>query len=299
MRKPYLHFLLGLGFCQSACRASVRRGWRDGQPVVVVSLDSPAELAVRLDTVRHVPIPTISFDALVQPDENHLSAITARGNTEQGVRLVRDDGPVRRGDTVAILVVSDRVDILKANDDGHWHPARHQSDSVWPGDSLGLIQTAGYRLAVGEVLENQRKDIETGDSAVLLLGNDSRNTIAGSVEWVRATQYHAEVAVHFSRQESPGGTAVFARVTVVPNKSDDSLPAVPELAIVQLPPGRAVFIPRGRRVYEVRWILSGPRVNGMEVIRTSALETPTVVVGSGIEALVKASQDSLAKHPNE
>jgi len=58
--------------------------------------------------------------------------------------------------------------------------------------------------------------------------------------------------------------------------------------------GQAVFVPSGSGRYEMRWITTGPSVNGVRVVR-DGLERGTVIAASGMAGLVDAARDSLER----
>ena len=70
--------------------------------------------------------------------------------------------------------------------------------------------------------------------------------------------------------------------------------AVPASAVVHLPLGPAVFVPAGIGRYEVRWIATGPSVDGKAIVR-EGLKPGTSVVAQGLAPLVEAARDSLAR----
>lgn len=70
--------------------------------------------------------------------------------------------------------------------------------------------------------------------------------------------------------------------------------AVPASSVVQLPLGPAVFVPVGSGIYDVRWVLIGPSVDGMIVVR-EGVRPGTSVVAHGLAGLVEAARDSLAR----
>jgi Cu(I)/Ag(I) efflux system membrane fusion protein len=87
----------------------------------------------------------------------------------------------------------------------------------------------------------------------------------------------------------PGGPIT---VIVRPSGAEDSLATVPAAAVVQLPPGTAVFTPLGAGRYAVKWVVAGPAENGKIVVREGVRRGESVVI-QGLVPLVQAARDSL------
>lgn len=278
--------------------------WQEAQlPAVTVTLKQSVEIATVWGTVEAIRAPAIQLLALIRPDPNHVFPITA---SISGVIIrIESEHHARQGATVALLGTGSkgaRQVSVKSEKDGVWHARRHAGQVVSQGDTLGVVEEHGYWLAVGTVSDIDARAIQQGDPASLRFSRGPDSLQAGQVEWIRppsaATPYWADVAVHFRAPEdvfmSPPGPV---SVVVTPVGVGDTVPAVPASAVVQLPPGTAVFIPIGLRVYQVRWITAGPAVGGMVVVR-DGVSSGTSVVVSGLGPLVEAAQDSLAAAPN-
>lgn len=280
----------------AACAESDRgsRGWRD-QPLPSVTVAADTQ-RLELASVRSIPAPAVAFGALVRPDPSHASPVTARVT---GILLsVRVAGPVRRRETLAVIgrdsAAVNRVIRLYAGHDGTWSPRRLATQLVWQGDTIGVIEKHEFWLAVGQVSDMEAGAIHSGDPARLAFGDDPRVTRPGRVEWVRSSgSYSVEVAVDF---RAPAGCPVCVppvTVVVTPAGAEDSIPAVPASAVVDLPGGRGVFVPAGGDRFQVRWVSTGPSVDGLVVVR-DGLSPGTRVVVLGLESLVAAARDSLA-----
>jgi hypothetical protein len=291
---------LAVAACGDAARS--RQGaWDDhAPPRLTVALPGPAAATVVWDTVRMVRAPAVWFDALLRPDPNHIAAISASAS---GVlRWVRRQGVIRRGDTLAVVAprspaAKQGAERAMAESDGTWRPRRQEDQFVWQGDTLGYIELAGYWLAVGAVYGIEAFAIHPGDPAKLLTRADSRRWLVGRVESVQPPgvpyPYSAEVAVEFRAREVGPDRVTSATVIVMPADSGDVVPAVPASAVVELPLGRAVFVPVRAGAYDLRWVIVGPVVGRLVTVREGV--TPGESVASrGLEALVAVARDSLA-----
>jgi len=287
-----------------ACSPSDRSGgraWHEAPPPLTVALSGPAEAATVWATVEAVPAPDIRFSALVHPDPNHVSPVTAPvSGIVVGIEAERD---VRRRDTLAVVgqgsAVAGRQVAVVGKQDGAWKPRRRQGQVVWRDDTLGLLEQHGFWLAVGTASDLESGVIHADDPASVQLGTDRHAARPGRVEWVRrpggSSPYSVDVAVEFRGTErSPVDQSDAVTVVVSPAHPQDTLTAVPATAVVQLPPGQAVFVPVGNGVYDVRWVWTGPSVDGGIVVR-GGVSPGMSVVARGLVGLVEAARDSLER----
>jgi len=276
-------------------------GWHEAPPPLTIALSGPAEAATVWATVEAVPAPDIQFLALVQPDPNHLSPVAA---PVSGVLLhIQAERHARRGETLAVVgqgsEVAGREVAVVGKQVGAWKPRRRQGQVVWQDDTLGLLEEDSYWLAVGTVSDLESGVIHADDPASVQLGTDRHAARPGRVEWVRrpggGSPYSVDVAVEFRGTErSPVDQSGAVTVVVSPAHPQDTLAAVPATAVVQLPPGEAVFVPVGNGVYSVRWVSTGPSVAGLVVVR-EGVSPGMSVVARGLVGLVEAARDSLAR----
>lgn len=270
-------------------------------PVIRVTLDGPKEMATLWETVEAIPAPDIEFLALIRPDRNHVSLVAA---PVSGVLTrIRPEGHTHRGDTPVVLGVGSQVAgrqvAVMGMQDGTWLPLPRRTQLLLLEDSIGLVEQHGYWLALGAIDGPEAGVIGGGDPTELRFGRD-RHTASrlGKVEWIRRDTnlpYYANVAVEFRAPEGtfdsqPGPVTVLA----TPVGARDSVPAVPATAVVQLGPGTAVFVPVSVGRYEVRWITTGPTLDGMVVVQRGVSPGMSIVV-RGLAPLVTAVRDSLAR----
>jgi len=105
--------------------------------------------------------------------------------------------------------------------------------------------------------------------------------------------YSAQVAVEFSAPQAPWSAAMHeVNVVVRPAGPEDSLAAVPALAVVRLASGDAVFVRAGPGRYRLQWIATGPVTGGLVTVR-DGLPVGSMVVIGGIEALSTVARDSI------
>ena len=287
-----------------ACSPSDRSGskaWHEAPPPLTIAVSCPAEAATVWATVEAVPAPDIPFSALVQPDPNHVSPVTAPAS---GI-VVRMEAErhARRGNTLVVVgqgsETAGRTMAVVGKQDGAWKPRRRQGQVVWQDDTLGLLEEDGYWLAVGTVSDIESGVIHAGDPASVQFGTDRHAARPGRVEWVRrpgaSSAYSTDVAVEFrGSKRTPLDQSGAVTVVVSPADPQDTLTAVPATAVVQLPPGQAVFVPVGNGVFDVRWVSTGPSVDDMIVVR-EAMRPGMTVVARGLAGLVEAARDSLAR----
>jgi len=287
-----------------ACSPSDRSGsraWHEAPPALTIAVSGPAEAATVWATVEAVPAPDIPFSALVQPDPNHVSPVTAPAS---GI-VVRMEAErhARRGDTLVVVgqgsETAGRTMVVVGKQDGAWKPRRRQGQVVWQNDTLGVLEEHGYWLAVGTVSDVESGVIHADDPASIQIGTDRHAARPGRVEWVRSpgtgSPYSADIAVEFRGPErAPLDRSGAVTVVVSPAHPQDTLAAVPATAVVQLPPGEAVFVPVGNGVYNVRWVSMGPSVGGLVVVR-EGVSPGMSVVARGLVGLVEAARDSLER----
>ena len=284
----------------TACDRSANRAPHEPLPSLTIQLRPPAEMATVWASVEAVPAPEVRFQALIRPDPNHVSAVPS---PVSGVIVrIRPEGHARRHDVLAVVGQGSReagreVPVAAVRE-GLWHPRRQPQQLVSQRDTLGALEEHGYWLAVGPVSDVEYRAIHPGDPASVEVGPDRHAARPAKVEWVRPpwteSPYSADIAVEFrapeaSRPDESGPVTV----TVIAGPGDTAA-AVPASAVVQLPPGPAVFVPVGSGVYEVRWISTGPSEHGMIVVR-DGVSSGTSVVVRGLAALVEAARDSLAR----
>lgn len=271
-----------------------------GLPVVTVKLDGPSEIATVWATVEAVPAPDVEFLALIRPDRNHISHVAA---PRSGVLTrVQPQRHAHRRDTLAVLglgsEVAGREVTIVAMQDGTWLPLRRPTQFVLQEDTIGVIEEHGYWLALGTIADIDAGVFHKDDATVLRFAGDRHTSSRrGTVEWVRRgaiSPYSADVAVEFRAPEGAFDSQPGPVTVIVTPGSDDSVAAVPASAVVQLPPGPAVFVPLGLGRYEVRWVSTGPSVGGKIVVR-EGVKTGTSVVAQGLARLVEAARDSLER----
>ena len=283
------------------CGESRERPWDEALPTIFVQLDSSAHVPA-LTKVAAAPAPEIRFLALLQPDPNHVVAIEA---PVTGV-VVQTASPhqVRRGETLTVMRegAAGREVATRAPRAGNWRALHAAGQSLWQGDTIGLLDQLGYMWAVGQVGQRDARIVDRDDPATVLIGDDAdpkQLRVPGRVESVRGpgmTQFSADVAVEI--RTPPAGYPGRGALTVVvqPTDREDSLAAVPASAVVQLPLGTAVFVPAGPGRYEVRWVVARPPINGRIVVREGVRPGATVVARD-LGPLLDAARDSLLKRP--
>ena len=287
-----------------ACTDSDRGGgpWHEPLPSLTVELQPPAEMATAFATVEAVPAPEVRVPALLQPDPNHVSPVFAPAT---GVLIrIAEGRHARRGETLAVMGQGDegagREVAVRGAMDGTWRPRRQPRQIVRQGDTLGYLEEHGFWLAVGAVRDMEAALVHQDDPVIVLLEGETdakHHGRPGRVEWVRRaglSSYSVEVAVEFRASQKAYKQGTFATVVVIPSGPGDSLAAVPASAVVHLPLGPAVFVPLAPGRYGVRWVSTGPSVDGKVVVR-DGVRAGTSVVAHGLAALLEAAQDSLAR----
>jgi hypothetical protein len=182
--------------------------------------------------------------------------------------------------------------------DGTWLPLRRRTQFVLEEDTIGVVEEHGYWLALGTMSDVDAGVFHKGDATVLRFAGDRHTSSRrGKVEWVRRgaiSPYSADVAVEFRAPEGAFDSQPGPVTVIVTPGSDDTVAAVPASAVVQLPPGPALFVPLGLGRYEVRWVLTGPSVGGKIVVR-EGVAIGTSVVAHGLARLVEAARDSVGR----
>jgi hypothetical protein len=259
-----------------------------------------ADSHVVLETVRSLPAPEIRIPALLQPDPNHVSPVVAPFT---GVVIrIAEERHARRGETLAVMSQGSegagREVVVRGTQDGTWRTRRQPRQIVWQDDTIGYIEEQGFLLAVGAVGDIDAALVHRDDPALVLFEGETDAKHHGRparVEWVRRagqSSYTWEVAVEFRAPEQAYARGGSATVVVTPSDPGDSLAAVPASAVVHLPLGPAVFVPLAQGRYGVRWVSTGPSLDGKVVVR-DGVRAGTSVVAHGLAALLEAAQDSL------
>lgn len=293
--------LIPLAVLVSCGKADERRAnARPQAPVpLTVSIQGASEIQTVWATVEAVPAPAVQFKALIRPDPNHMVPITSPASGL--IVRIRPEGHVARNEPVAVVVqrapVAGREMTIAAKRDGVWHPRRQVRQLTLANDTLGVLEEHGYWLAVGAVSDIEYRVIHPGDPALVQLTDDRHDAKPARVEWVRPpwedAPYSADVAVEFQGSDSPPAGPGAITVIIIAGPGD-SAAGVPASSVVHLPPGPAVFVAAGQGRYEVRWISTGPRVDGLVFVR-EGVQPGTSVVAGGVAALVGAALDSLER----
>jgi hypothetical protein len=258
------------------------RPWHGEQPKLWISVALPTDAGIA--TVAALSAPPVRFDALVQPDPNHILEIAAP--TSGTIVQIRADSTVYRGDTLALVERKsdgsvDRAWVV-ATHDGTWRSSRRAGQFAWEGELLGLLEQRGYWLAVGTVSDLEAQLIHSSDPA-LIERRGVGLSLAGRVEAVgrpgNRYVYLVEVAVEFRvpRDSAPDRWRDVT-VLVTPTDPRDSVAVVPATAVVQLAPGSAVFVPIGSDRFDLVWVSTGPPVNDREISITSGIRPGMKVV---------------------
>lgn len=266
----------------------------ESRPVFSVSLPDSVSDVIAVDSVRLVPAPPMDFAATIEPDREHTRPLVASGTGESKVVTLAPASTVRHGDVLVSLRRTGSPDErwgVVAPSDGWWRPVRYAGESVWPGDTLGTVQSSGWYRAVGRVEDRGRSPARPGDFAAIVLPGLQGATVSGTVVSVSAGAYGgSDLSVHFqARPDTVLGSAI-VQVSVVPR---ESLLVVPAAAVAQLSLGPAVFLPRGRGVYAVRLIVLDPHPS-IGLVVHDGLEGPVSVATSSFDLLLRAAEESLS-----
>ncbi|MBI2536262.1 MAG: hypothetical protein HYW06_04700, partial [Gemmatimonadetes bacterium] len=179
-----LLWLLGLA---GACSREPAHVLREEEPPPITVRVEPAPHGLKLDSARRIPAPPVRFSALLDPDLNHPTAVTAgqRGR----LRWVRPRAEVAPRESLAVGVAPGgggaKVFRVLAEREGTWWPRAQAGDDVWPYDIVGLAQPHGLALAVGVVPDYDAEFVHTGDSAMVRFPDRSEPPHRGRVERVR------------------------------------------------------------------------------------------------------------------
>ena len=286
-----------------ACGDTGGHPWHEPLPTIFVELDSSATYSPVLTNVEAVPAPEIRFLALLEPDPNHVVPVFA---PVTGV-IIRITGAhqVQQGETLAVMgPTAGRKEVaVRAVSTGSWRSRSAAGQSLWQNDTLGVLEESGYLWAVGAVNEGEARLVHRDDPATVRIGDDGdpkQLRLPARVESVRGPSmsgFSVDVAVEVRKPREPYQDRGSATVIVRPSGPGDSLAAVPASAVVQLPLGRAVFVPAGTRRYEVRWVSGGAPVGERIVVR-EGLRPRTSVVARDVGVLLDAARDSLLRRPN-
>ena len=285
--------LSGTAGCTSRDRG--RAPWHDDSPPEFsVSLPQSVATRIGLDSVRLVPASPIGFAATIEPDRGHARPVLVPIAGESKTLEVRRATHVRRGDTVLSLRrVGDQSAawVAMAPSDGLWRPMRYSGESVWPGDTLGTVQSESWYRAIGRVDDVGRSPARTGDSAAIELPAPSGKWVSGRVAEVSMRAYGGtDVIVHFQATDGIPPSASSVQVTVVPR---ESLLVAPRGALVTLSYGPAVFMPQHDGVFAVRFLIVDQHA-GLGAVVHGGLERTTEVAAGDLGFLQAAAEDSLS-----
>ncbi|MBI2403768.1 MAG: hypothetical protein HYV20_13750 [Gemmatimonadetes bacterium] len=237
------------------------------------------------------------FSALLDPDLNHPTAVTAgqRGR----LRWVRPRAEVAPRESLAVGVAPGgggaKVFRVLAEREGTWWPRAQAGDDVWPYDIVGLAQPHGLALAVGVVPDYDAEFVHTGDSAMVRFPDRSEPPHRGRVERVRYPEpgrvLPADVWVEIRHAvlERPRR---LVEVEVVPITPGDSVYTVPLSAIAQLSLGTVVFSPLDSVTFLARWIAPGRQLGESRILRRG-MDSKVPIVSGDLSRLVAAAEDSL------
>jgi hypothetical protein len=298
--QPWRRAVVGLAasVCVSCGGEPGRWPGHDEPPALVVVVGVDQARDVRLDSVRMVPAPPVTFGATLGPDFNRGGAVAVPRSGR--VRMVRDRGIVGAGDTLAVVVAmpengSTPPFPVPSDRPGRWWPMVVRDSLVLAGDAIGLVQPRDVALAVGSVTESDARFLHRGDSAVVEFPRFGGVRAGARVEQVRFREpglgMTAKVAIEV-RYELPE-TGGEVRVTVIPGGPADSVWAIPAAALAHGSFGEAVFSPATPGSYRVTWIGANRRRTGEVMLVSEDLGRLAQVVTHGLPMLVEAVEDSL------
>jgi len=271
------------------------RVWREkAVPALTIAVADSVARRIHEDSARWVPASPVRYPALVQPDPDHSVPVAIPGSEETRLTFVRPGGPVRRGDTLALVQATSSTSPaspLLASSTEVWWPRHRAGEALWPGDTVGTIQHPGRFVAVGQVEIREAATLETGDSAVITFPGTTRAPVAGRVASIAPARYRVEVAVHFHQSDSAPDPGAFTDVSVFPSGERGQALVVPATSIVPLPQGPALFLHRSRGVYEVRFIASDEHDHGSRVVHQGLSEPVAIAVGD-LSTLIAVAEDS-------
>jgi len=278
-----------------ACDGRSSRGWHDeDRESLIISITPEAQQGIRLGRVERVIAPAVEFAGLVVEDRSHYPPVLAPDSGT--VATIRPKGAVRLGDTLLTARGIGGEFVATADREGMWQPSEGTARRVEVGDTIGTLGRPGTWIAEGAVGDYQGAQIHAGDPATVRIWGDPDSLITGTVEWVRRPVDPARgsttVGVEFPHAPRAGHGGTSALITVTPSDPDDSVLAIPEKALVRLSSGLALFIPQGGERYQVRFVLIGPTIGGLVVLREGLDETVRIVI-EGVDSLKLAAEDSL------
>lgn len=304
MRSSRLQALMGM-VCVAltpACAGhdSARQLWHDEPgPSITISIPESLSRHVTFDSARRITAPAIRYEAIIRLDLARATSVIASGAGEARVLSIASTHRVDWGDTLAVLRGFEvpKLRLLTADREGTWWPHRHRGETVWPGDSVGVIQHEGRFIASGHIDDPECGQLDYGDSAWISLPGRSKAKIRGRVASIRSSTYGATVDVHFHQ---PGGADLsgsLVEVSAFPSGARGSALVVPTKDIAQLTRGLAIFIPTGHDSFTVQFILADPHETGMSVVHRG-LEGPAPIAGEGLAPLLAAAEDTLRARLN-
>ena len=271
------------------------RPWHeDSIPPMAIALPDSIAGRVDLDSARWVNAPPVRFAAITQPDPDHTVPVIVPGSDEVRLASIRPGGTIQRGDTLALLrPLAGRAAAmpLLATSAEVWWPRRRAGEMLLPGDTVGEIQHPGRFIAVGQVETVEAATLEPGDNAVISLPGRPPLSVHGRVAAITTAKYRVEVAVHFHRSDSAPDVGGLTQVSIFPSGARGRVLVVPQTSIVALPQGPALFVPRGRGVFDVRFVASDEHEGGVRVVH-QGLSGPAAIAVGNLATLVSVAEDS-------
>ncbi len=266
---------------------------QEAEPLTIAVPDSVA-VRLTLDSVRRVQPGPVRFAALVEADRDHRQVVVAVASGEARVVALARAGPVRPGDSIGVLHLVHRPDtslVLRAPATGRWSPGRHHGAIVWPGDTVGIVQLPGWLVAVGQVSDAGTAPVRIGDSADIELEDAPATRHRASVTSAVTDGFGStEVRLHYHTDVD---TPALDRIVHVVAFPSESLLVVPARGLGNTSRGPALFLPRGDRRFQVRFVTVDPH-SSLGIVIHRGLERPTPVATGDLRALQAAAEDSLA-----
>lgn len=263
-------------------------------PVLSVALAHSMVAVSAVDSVRLVAPSPIGFAATVEPDREHTRPVLVASSGESRLLEVSAASMRHVGDTVALLRQTGNPGstwAATAVSAGWWRPRRYLGESVWPGDTLGTIQTEGWYRAFGRLEHGGGSPARLGDAATIVLPGAHGTAIPGTVRSVLSGGFGGtDIYVHFLAQSDSVLPPAIVQVTVFPR---ESLLVVPSGAVVNLSFGPAVFLPRGHGAYAVQFLVVDPHASLGTVVH-GGLDGPAAVAAGDLRQLVAAAEESLS-----
>ena len=267
---------------------------QDSIPLLTIALADTIAARVELDSARWVNAPPIRYAAIIQPDPDHTAPLVAPGSEEVRLVSIKPDGPVQRGDTLALIQAvagASATRPLLATSTEVWWPRRRAGETIWPGDTVGAIQHPGRFIAVGQIETVEAETLEPGDNAVITFADRPQVSVNGRVAAITAAKYRVEVAVHFHDSEGHPAPGMLSQIAIFPSGPRGRVLVTPATSIARLPQGPALFVPRGNGVFDLRFVASDEHEGGTRVVH-QGLSGPTAVARGDLAVLVAAAQDS-------